>query len=500
MNKISTVAVVVLFLLAPLAAQTITVVAPNGGETLTLGGSCSISWTTTGVSGNVKIQLRRPGGAIVGVIAPGVAHDGSPYAWTVGQTNNGTADAGNYRICVIALDGSASDVSDANFAIAGESSTEPEPHPSIDSMLITSPTGSDSWPLGSNRQIKWKLVGGIDMPLSGVTLSIYLYRNGTAAENLIGLIADGLGTSGPYLWEVGTFRGGTVPAGGGYQILIKPDNAGTSVPECFSSPFTIGNPVIEGSEWSLGHDFVIEALYMEEREGTKGFLVGITDTGNDFSGMLIISYYCNKMGLGNAAKARRRFEMRRGVQERIFLPVIDPSIFNRECGVNFVFRVNPDREVTETDYDNNVTRKKFCWNQQDGRFVQLRVGKNYTKTCEDCGVVIRPADTDSDGEFVRLRLEISVQNCGNRAIQGAKVRTAYHWFFRDANNHIDQGDMNDDLAEGIDIDPGQYRILFRTVRLRRCAGSTLTISLECGETGELSANNTFHCHPNFVGF
>jgi hypothetical protein len=100
------------------SAQSITVTSPNGGETLTLGESWPISWSSTNVAVNVRIQLIKPGGALVGVIATNRSPSASPYSWTVGQTASGTAPAGNYKVRVTALGGGVLDESDASFMIA----------------------------------------------------------------------------------------------------------------------------------------------------------------------------------------------------------------------------------------------------------------------------------------------------------------------------------------------------------------------------------------------
>ena len=49
--------------------QSITVNAPNGGERWLIGDPVTITWTATGLTGNVRINLLRTGGATVGTIA-----------------------------------------------------------------------------------------------------------------------------------------------------------------------------------------------------------------------------------------------------------------------------------------------------------------------------------------------------------------------------------------------------------------------------------------------
>jgi len=147
-------------LLTPLAAQTIKVDSPNGGEPMVLGDKWQIKWTATNVSGNVKIQLIKPGGAIIGVIAPNLAPGGSPFPWTVGQTNNGTAAAGDYKIRVMALDGSASDGSDKAFTITEAGPVPPPPPPSGDPTLqLTSFNDGGIFPLGMPQNITGTPIG-----------------------------------------------------------------------------------------------------------------------------------------------------------------------------------------------------------------------------------------------------------------------------------------------------------------------------------------------------
>jgi hypothetical protein len=117
MKKITAVTFVVLCISCLAWAQGITVTSPNGNETLVLGKQWPITWTAN-VTVKVKIQLIRPGGAIVGVIVTNLASDSSPYPWTIGRIAAGIAPAGSYRIRVIAMDGSSQDASDKSFTIA----------------------------------------------------------------------------------------------------------------------------------------------------------------------------------------------------------------------------------------------------------------------------------------------------------------------------------------------------------------------------------------------
>src|SRR5207244_12372513 len=98
-------------------APAVSVLAPNGGESLVVGSTFTITWTATDNTGvaNVDLAYSTDGGATYpNVIATGIANSGS-FAWTVPNTPNTTA-----RVRVSAHDvvcSSASDASDANFTI-----------------------------------------------------------------------------------------------------------------------------------------------------------------------------------------------------------------------------------------------------------------------------------------------------------------------------------------------------------------------------------------------
>jgi hypothetical protein len=88
----------------------ITVTAPNGGETLTGGESYDITWSAPGVSDPVSIYYSTDGGInFLYTVATGETNDGS-YTWTVPNVGTTTAK-------VKLVSGSLNDISDANFAI-----------------------------------------------------------------------------------------------------------------------------------------------------------------------------------------------------------------------------------------------------------------------------------------------------------------------------------------------------------------------------------------------
>jgi hypothetical protein len=215
MKKARLVVLSTLLLIAPLAAQNITVVSPNGGETLTLGQNGAIVWTAPGVTNNVKIQLIKPGGALVDVIAPSLAPGSSPYSWIIGQTGSGTATAGSYKVRISTLNGAVMDESDNSFTLAD--AVEPPEPGGAKTIVVTSPNGGESWPSGGMRNITWTTANW-----SG-TVRLSLTQNGVYK----GAIAKGLPSApGAYAWEVGTTDKGSAGIGEGYKVQVSREYPG----------------------------------------------------------------------------------------------------------------------------------------------------------------------------------------------------------------------------------------------------------------------------------
>ncbi len=92
---------------------TITVTSPNGGETLTVGNSYPITWTSTGTVSNVNIKYSTNNGSSWTTIISSTANDGS-YTWTV---PNAVSSQCKIKISE-AADENPSDASNAVFTIA----------------------------------------------------------------------------------------------------------------------------------------------------------------------------------------------------------------------------------------------------------------------------------------------------------------------------------------------------------------------------------------------
>ncbi|MFA5033140.1 MAG: Ser-Thr-rich GPI-anchored membrane family protein [bacterium] len=154
----------------------ITVTAPNGGESWAVSTTNSVTWVSSGVTGNVNIDLYK-GGVLNGAIASNISNSGT-YSWAIsGSQATGT----DYKVRVTSVsDTSVKDESNSNFSI-----TKPN-------VVVTSPNGGESWLAGSSHNVTWTSSG-----VSG-NVNIDLYKSGVFSSTL----ASGVSNSGTYSWAI----------------------------------------------------------------------------------------------------------------------------------------------------------------------------------------------------------------------------------------------------------------------------------------------------------
>jgi hypothetical protein len=182
--------------LAPIVA----VVSPNGGNSLAIGSSVSLTWSATddaAVTG-VDLELSRAGiGGPWETIATAIANSGT-YAWNV--TGLATADA---RLRVRATDNSANageDLSDASFAIT-DGPTAVEPTASTVALTLSPVTPN---PTRGHARIDYTLPTGGDARVSVLDVQ----------GREVSVLASGLHSAGPHqrTWD-GTAAGARAAPG-----------------------------------------------------------------------------------------------------------------------------------------------------------------------------------------------------------------------------------------------------------------------------------------------
>jgi V8-like Glu-specific endopeptidase len=216
--------------------EDINVTAPNGGENWPLGATQTITWTSAGLTGNVKIVLYQ-NGSKVGAIAVNIPITQGSYTWTVGNHDGGTASPGTgYVVRVKSMVNTAYyDDSDGSFTISG--------------LTMTSPNGGESWNRGTAKAITWASAG-----LTG-NVKLVLYQNGAKVG---GIVVDIPVTQGSYTWTVGNYDGGTASPGSGYVVRVKSmvntacyDDSDASFTITDTSPLTLTSPN-GGESWDHG--------------------------------------------------------------------------------------------------------------------------------------------------------------------------------------------------------------------------------------------------------
>jgi hypothetical protein len=119
----------------------ITLTAPNGGQTLLVGSTANITWTSSGLGGQVHVELSRDGGATWEIIAFATPNDGS-HLWLV-QGAPTTTGLMRVRSTATAL---MADASNATFTI-----------PPV-TLTMTAPNGGQIWNRGSVVNLTWSAV------------------------------------------------------------------------------------------------------------------------------------------------------------------------------------------------------------------------------------------------------------------------------------------------------------------------------------------------------
>ena len=152
MKKLGLVCVVLLAVSAISQSQTITVTSPNGGENWALGSTQNITWRSSGLRGEVNIQLFK-GAQRVGVIQSGVPVTAGSFSWVVGNYQGGTAAPGtNYKIRIRKPQTEIMDASNRPFTISAAAA------PSA-LITVTSPNGGETWFLrvlrGNTATVTW---------------------------------------------------------------------------------------------------------------------------------------------------------------------------------------------------------------------------------------------------------------------------------------------------------------------------------------------------------
>lgn len=180
---------------APPTPASITVTAPNGGESYFPGATIPITWNSSGSTGaSVQIFFNHDGQRMP--LVDSTANDGA-FDWLVPQ---GQAPGTDYTIEVRSIAAPlAGDRSDAAFTIASL--------PPANGLRVLTPNGGEYLLRGTTAEITWLSTGDV-----GATVKIVLRRGSYA-----GVLAGGTPNDGSYSWKIP----GSYPLGTGFSIEIS---------------------------------------------------------------------------------------------------------------------------------------------------------------------------------------------------------------------------------------------------------------------------------------
>lgn len=211
-----------------LAEPSVTLLTPDGGQSLQAGTSYDITWVSTGLSA-VKLELTTNNGASWSTIVDSTESDGS-YTWVVNNVNS--------NLCKIRI-------SDQADGLPASSSTNVfRIYNAVPKTLtVTAPNGGEVLSAGEQTNITW-VSSGID----SVKIE-YSTNNGQTWTTLAGSVA----ASGFYLWN-------PLPSTASTNYLVKISESSTGFPfDVSDGVFTINpEPVLRvltpngGESWLAG--------------------------------------------------------------------------------------------------------------------------------------------------------------------------------------------------------------------------------------------------------
>ena len=204
-------------------AKTITVLSPNGGETLDSGSSWQIRWSSTGNISNVTIQFSEDGGSTWSTVVSSTSNDGN-YTWNVPNV-----DSRHCLIKVLDASGSgAADRSDGEFSISRPKSIQ-----------VLFPNGGEQISGGQDVDIRWSSEGNVQ------NVSIYYSSDNGVNWNFIASSSN----AGQYSWRVPNIISD--------RCLVKVADADGGPSDRSDAPFAISQfqPDIatDGSTWNIDH-------------------------------------------------------------------------------------------------------------------------------------------------------------------------------------------------------------------------------------------------------
>ena len=188
----------------------IAVTSPNGGERWEVNSQQTITWTSTGTVGNVKIEYSTDNGGNWASIIASTENDGT-HPWTAANKASNQC-----LVRVSETDGSPADTSDAVFTIFPPS------------LTVTSPNGGENWDVGSVHAITWTGEGTV-----GNVMIEYSINDGGSWITIV----QSTGNDGSYNWNI------PATPSGNCLVRISEKDGDSSPSDTSDAVFSIVSPV-----------------------------------------------------------------------------------------------------------------------------------------------------------------------------------------------------------------------------------------------------------------
>jgi len=490
MRKLFLLFIIMGISLGMLYSQTITVTSPNGRESWQIGTSHNITWTSSGISGDVTLKLYR-GGTDLGRIEanPLPITDGS-YTWSIpAALPNGTAipAAADYQVQV-RYTASVNDLSDAYFTITEE--------PSAGSITLTSPNGGEEWRLGEHKYITWTSQNISE----NVWIDIYL-----GTRKFAGIAANVPISDGSYKWDVGKIRGTTKILHPSKDYLIEVFSGNSRIKDKSNASFTISkgfspmekndNPANAKLE-SFPDFFISDSSYSTYDNSSKKVRFKINNRGAPFIGSLEAVLRCADLPEINRTitfdfPAARPLTKNDGV----FIETLRFDWPPGCCSMTFNVFADGNNKITELDERNNnlhtdvfqhwqrsfMFYSNYIYFIYGGQKKAVADGQTFILDSPDKVIVAEP-------KIILMDILFKVRNCSSRR-RFIAPRVQYYG----ADNIMRPHNLGK-----IWIDSGKVKEISKRIQLKiRRDGNVVVVKFSNGNINWISRRIKFKFGPKF---
>jgi hypothetical protein len=284
-------------------------------------------------------------------------------------------------------------------------------------IRVINPNGGETLILGETTTIRWEASPPITPIRSTVT--ILLESDGRT----VGTIAEGLrGDRTSYEWRIGEYRGGRAAPGASYKIRVLAGRL-KNADDRSDSFFTIqhASSHVAPPSRSASHDFNIVNVRVNER---GKLMAVIKDLAGDFSGNLTFS------AEPPIAIYRVFVNLSRNIEREVEIGDIQaPIMVGGYVPHNeYTVRINSDSAVGETNWLNNVFRKRlpfyanYFWVFVTIQDTEIRAFVHGNSVFWQTSNLIRVRPHGSES------MSLSIMNCGYNAFMGvAGTRQMGRW-------------------------------------------------------------------------